>query len=105
MQVKEIETKLESHLSEKRFQHTLSVRDTALEYAQIFRENGLDFIEKEKTFFDEQYLQKIEIAALLHDYAKEFKNEDQISLAKFYGIELFEEDLDRRNLLHARVAA
>lgn len=101
----ELEAKLKKHLSEKRFNHTLAVRDTALSYAKLFKDSGLDFLEKEKTFLDDEYLKKIEIAALLHDYAKEFSNDDQISLAKFYGLDIYEEDLDRPNLLHARVGA
>ena len=105
MDIKELEAKLNKHLSEKRFQHTLSVRDTAIKYANILKDSGLNFLEKEKTFFDDSYLEKIEIAALLHDYAKEFSNDDQISLAKFYGLDIYEEDLDRPNLLHARVGA
>ena len=105
MDINNLEAKLKSHLSEKRFKHVLSVRDTALRYAQSLKDHGLDFLEKEKCFFDDKYFQKIEIAALLHDYAKEFSNDEQISLAKFYGIEIFEEDLDKPNLLHARIGS
>ena len=105
MDIQDLENKLKSHLSKKRFKHTLSVRDTALIYARVFQEAGLSFLEKEKSLLDEKYLNKIEIAALLHDYAKEIKNDEQINLAKFYGLDIYEEDLDRPNLLHARVGA
>jgi len=48
---------------------------------------------------------RIELAACLHDCAKELKNDEQIELAKFYGIEIYPEDLLSPNLLHARNGA
>jgi predicted HD superfamily hydrolase involved in NAD metabolism len=41
----------------------------------------------------------------LHDCAKELKNDEQIDLAKYYGIEIYPEDLLSPNLLHARNGA
>lgn len=79
-------------LSKNRFEHTRSVVITALEYADIF---GLDDEDKNK----------LELAAWSHDICKEFKNQELLDLAKFYKIEIHEEDKNCPNLLHARVGA
>lgn len=94
MKLDEIKAELKSKLSEHRYKHTESVVETALAYADIFTDLLADN-DKEK----------IEIAAWLHDRCKELSNEEQVELAKFYGVEVFEEDLAAPNLLHARVGA
>ncbi|MDY6065360.1 MAG: bis(5'-nucleosyl)-tetraphosphatase (symmetrical) YqeK [Finegoldia sp.] len=55
MKTKEIEKRLEKVLSEKRYKHVLRVRDKAIELGKLY---DLD-------------LEKLEVAALLHDCAKE----------------------------------
>jgi len=96
---------LEKRLSEHRFKHTLSVRDTALEIAKSLEEAGLHLLHSEKAVLNAAYLKKIEIAALLHDYAKEIDNNEQIHLAKFYGLDVYPADLEKPNLLHSRNGA
>lgn len=55
MEISTIIDRLKDQLSKKRFSHTLRVRDTAVELAQTY---GVS-------------IERVEIAALLHDYAKE----------------------------------
>lgn len=93
----EIKKQVQSRLSSHRYQHTNSVAETALKFAKRYQ---AEFDE-----IDESYLLKIELAALLHDSCKELKNSEQLTLAEFYGIEIFPEDKISPNLLHARVGA
>lgn len=87
-----IKSELQKNQSEKRFEHTVSVVDTALKYADAF---GLDAKDKSK----------VELAAWLHDICKEFKSTEMLALAKHYGIEIHAEDKSMPNVLHARVGA
>lgn len=91
---------LQLRLSKHRFKHTQSVALTALEFAKAIDKNPQ--YSKQIT---PEYLRKIEIAAWLHDCCKELNSEEQLSLAEFYGIEIYEEDRISPNTLHARVGA
>ncbi len=95
-----IQEQLKSRLSEHRFRHTESVAKTALLFAQALRNNP-DY----KAELTDAYLHKIELAAWLHDCCKELKGTELLSLAEFYGIEIFKEDQLHPNILHARVGA
>lgn len=88
----QIKDDLKARLSAHRFKHTESVTKTAIAFAKAY-----DFSLSEIT--------KIEIAAWLHDCCKELKNEELLQLADFYNIEIYAEDEQSPNILHARVGA
>ncbi|KRQ88159.1 putative nicotinate-nucleotide adenylyltransferase [Caloramator mitchellensis] len=89
MNIKEIEQKLKFILDEKRMIHSLNVANSALELAKYY---GID-------------LQKIEVAALLHDCAKNFSKDELITLAGNYKIEIDEVQRNSPFLLHGPVGA
>lgn len=76
-------------LSEKRFEHSLMVEQEAVKLAGIY---GLD-------------VQKARIAAIAHDYAKSYSDEDLIKISKKYSIEIDEIQENFPQLLHGPVAA
>ncbi|MBT6842192.1 MAG: HD domain-containing protein [Candidatus Melainabacteria bacterium] len=90
--LEQIQKDLKQRLSEHRFQHTQSVAETAIRFAQAHN-------------LTEAEITKIEIAAWLHDACKELKNEELLELAEFYQIEIYPEDEAHPNILHARVGA
>lgn len=116
---------LKSRLSKHRLIHTLSVTQTALEYAEILKStlagrevikvpykaqinhnHGLQvaMAKDDKTeVLDDAYIAKLEKAALLHDICKEIPNLDMLELANFYGIKIYDEDRLVPNILHGRV--
>ncbi len=96
--IDDIKLDLSKRLSTYRYEHTESVVETALKIARVL---------SSKTYpeLDDVYISKIETAAWLHDSCKEVINHEMITLAEFYGIEIFEEDEITPNLLHARVGA
>ena len=95
--IDEIKNILEARLSEHRFNHTESVVQTAIDFAMIYQDQDSEINTK--------YIEKIELAAYLHDSCKELKNEELLTLAEFYKIKIFAEDRSCPNLLHARVGA
>jgi len=105
LDIEKLTEELKNRLSEHRFRHTLSAKETALKIAKILQENGIHSLANEKAILNEHYITKIEIAALLHDYAKELDNDEQIHLAKFYGLDVYPADIEKPNLLHARNGA
>ncbi len=90
--IQDLEKQMKSRLSAHRFEHTISVLNTALAIA-----NDIDLQEPD--------IERITLAALLHDSCKELPNEEMLNIAEFYGITIFEEDEFMPNLLHARVAS
>lgn len=76
-------------LSEKRFKHSEGVVKRALEYAEIYN------VDKEE----------LRIAAIAHDIAKEFSDEENQKYIKEYNIELDEIEKCNKNLLHAIIGA
>jgi predicted HD superfamily hydrolase involved in NAD metabolism len=85
----EIQTYLKSKLTSERYEHVISVRDTAVELAKHY---GAD-------------PQKVNLAALLHDCAKWMSTSELYEAIKAYGIKL--DNIERRNpsLLHSLVGA
>ncbi|EUJ17661.1 bis(5'-nucleosyl)-tetraphosphatase (symmetrical) YqeK [Listeria aquatica] len=71
--------KIKQAMPEKRFQHTLGVEKTALLYAEIYEEST----------------EKASIAALLHDYAKYYPDDQAEKLIR-------EENMDPRLLKYSR---
>ncbi len=98
--LKEIKTQLKSRLSTHRYQHTESVVATALKFTEAIKTNPLYANE-----VTESFVERVETAAWLHDCCKELKNEELLTLAEFYGIEIYDEDRQSPNILHARVGA
>jgi predicted HD superfamily hydrolase involved in NAD metabolism len=78
-----------SRLSEKRYGHTLRVADTAEELA---RAHGLDE-------------DRVRLAALLHDAARETGPEEFLRLAHEWGLPVGETEKESPKLLHGPVAA
>ncbi len=78
-------------VSEKRLKHTMGVADCAKELA--------------KTHFPWLDLKQVELAALMHDYTKEYPFETQFELCAKYGIELSDEEKIAPKLLHGKTAS
>lgn len=89
MTKEQMREKLKTMLTDHRYTHSLGVEETALKMAEIF---GVD---KEKT----------EIAALLHDCAKQIPHKEQLLMCQEYGIALDEIKEKQLGLLHAELGA
>ena len=83
----EIEKYLKSKLTPERYVHVLSVRELALDLAKKY----------------EADLQKVNLAALLHDCAKWMRTSEQYKAAASYEIELDEIERYNPSLLHALI--
>lgn len=95
---------IRERVSERRFAHILSVKDTTTKIFEAIYPN-LKLEDKKQVISKDEFKQKLRLASILHDSCKELKNEEQIQLAQFYLIKIFPEDIDSPNLLHARVGA
>ena len=85
--IKELESYVETELTEKRRRHTLGVRDTAVELC--------------KNFFADP--EKAEVAALAHDMYRGLRGEDLKRTVRELGLDpRYEED---PNLAHGKIAA
>ncbi len=82
---KEVNNKLESELSKWRYNHTISVMKLSIELAKYY---GVDEV-------------KIKIAALFHDYAKEYSKEKMLQIVDYYNIKI---DYSYFGLYHGVVA-
>lgn len=89
MNVEDMKRTLKSGLKESRYLHSLGVADTAVILAKKFNADT-----------DKAY-----IAGLLHDAAREFKNEDLIDEAKKRNIAIGEVEAKMPLLLHANIGA
>lgn len=89
MTKEQMREKLKTLLTDHRYTHSLGVVETALKMADIF---GAD---KEKT----------EIAALLHDCAKQIPHTEQLKMCNEYKIPLDEVKEKELGLLHAELGA
>lgn len=78
-------------LSEERYQHTLGVAKCAKELAQ--------------RHYPHLSAEKMEIAALLHDFTKEYTLEQQKELCEKYNIYISPDEADSPKLYHAKTAA
>lgn len=99
-ELQEIKAELQARLSARRYQHTESVVLTALRFTDAIKANL-----KYHSEVTESFIHRVETAAWLHDCCKELKNEELLTLAEFYGIEIYDEDRQSPNTLHARVGA
>ncbi len=100
LELTEIKQELQTRLSSRRYQHTESVVATALQFTEAIKANL-----KYHNEITEKFIQRVETAAWLHDCCKELKNDELLTLAEFYGIEIYDEDRQSPNTLHARVGA
>ena len=87
--IEKIKKDLKENMSEKRFEHSVSVMKKAIELAKIYNENE-----------DEAAL-----AGLTHDIAKEIPDDEAFMLAEKNGIELDEIEKINTKLLHGKIGA
>lgn len=87
--IEKIETYLKENISQKRFIHTLAVKDTALELANIYNCNPV----------------KAVLAGYLHDCAKNISPKEKIRLCNKYRVSVTAVELNNPELLHAKVGA
>ena len=85
--LEDMKEKVRQSQKDSRFAHTLGVVETALQLAKQYQ-------------VDEK---KAEIAALLHDCAKNYDGQEQIKLCKKYGITVTEVEAQNPFLLHAKL--
>jgi len=84
-----IQKAVADRLSSKRYRHTLGVLETAILLAAYYGVN----------------LRKTYLAALLHDYAKEIKDEEKRVLCKDFGIPLDAIQEENISLMHGHLSA
>ena len=89
MTLEQMKQELEKRLKPSRFRHSLGVAETAVKLAKRF---GAD---------EEQ----ARVAGLLHDCAREFRNEDMVKEAEKRGIAIGEVERSMPLLLHAAIGA
>ena len=87
--IKEIKTKLQKDLEQKRYEHTIGVADTAFSLALRYGANP----------------EKAYVAGLLHDCAKCFDHEKKMALCKKYDVELTKTEKENPFLIHAKLGA
>ena len=80
---------LRSNLRYKRFEHSLSVRDTAVELAKFHKAD----------------VEKARLAGLVHDCAKDKSGEELLGIASAAGYHVDEISMDSPKLLHGLVGA
>ncbi len=80
---------LKENMSEERYLHSLGTAQMAKELALQF---GVD-------------AEKAELAGLLHDCAKEFPHEKMLQIAKDNNLDIKEEELNSKKVLHAPISA
>jgi len=87
--IEEIKHKLETDMKPKRFVHSVNVMDTASRLADFY---GVD-------------RKKAEVAAILHDCARNMDKADVFETCRKYGIEVDEIQRRQPDLLHGPIAA
>ncbi|HOJ50207.1 MAG TPA: bis(5'-nucleosyl)-tetraphosphatase (symmetrical) YqeK [Spirochaetota bacterium] len=87
--IDDIRKKAESYLTTKRLVHTLSVEETAVKIASFYS-------------VDEN---KVRIASILHDIAKDIPIEKSLEIAKEYNIDISDIFIKNPDLIHAFLGA
>jgi len=82
-------SKLQSSLKPSRFQHSMNVRDAAVELALIYNAD----------------VDKCRLAGTLHDCAKNMSNEEMLAVIEQGGVELYPNEDKFPQLLHAPAGA
>ncbi|MGL5439291.1 MAG: bis(5'-nucleosyl)-tetraphosphatase (symmetrical) YqeK [Filifactoraceae bacterium] len=83
--IKEIESILKSELSAKRFDHTMRVVETAIKIGEVYNMN----------------LNNIKLAALLHDCAKNYAEQELMDLSIRNNVKLNEFQVKNKELIHS----
>lgn len=96
MEFQEYRAVLEERLSPARYAHSLRVVEKAIEMAELgkMRDYGAGL-----------NIEKLRLAALLHDYAKDMPKQKLLSLAEQYGLITSEVEKVQPDLLHGAVGA
>ena len=89
MTLEQMQAELEARLKPSRFRHSLGVSETAVKLSHRF---GVDE-------------EKARVAGLLHDCAREFRNEAMVEEAEKRGIAIGEVERSMPLLLHADIGA
>lgn len=87
--IAEVMDNIKSHMSERRYIHTLGVVDAAVYLAEKYGEN----------------IQDATLAALLHDYAKDYSEAELKKYISENGISVDDILLEAYQLLHGKIAA
>ena len=85
----EIYIKVKELLSEKRFYHSICVVERCIEYAKIYNVD----------------VEKMKIAGIAHDIAKEFSRNKMLQLSEKYDVELDEIEKKHISLIHSKLGA
>ncbi len=86
--INDLKSKLKN-LDNFRYKHSCLVKDTAVKLAKKYEAN----------------IEKVKIAALLHDYARNYSNDNLINIVKNNNINIDKWELEIPELLHSPVAA
>lgn len=89
MDINYLKQKLKEVLSEKRYNHSIRVMETAQELAKLYNAN----------------INNVTIAALLHDYAKEFPKKDLVNICKECCLKETNDYLEAGQILHSFAGA
>jgi predicted HD superfamily hydrolase involved in NAD metabolism len=89
MNIQEIRDYLKKTLPEKRYRHILGTEETAVRLGRHYQED----------------IQKLSLAALLHDCAKYMNKTEQLQFAKENRIHLSSDDLKAAGIIHAKIGA
>ncbi len=82
-------SKMKRKLTNKRFNHSLNVEKVAIELSKIYGGNS----------------QKVSIAAILHDNAKNYSDDKKMKLVKKYNIPLSMAEKSNIDLVHAKLGS
>lgn len=86
---KEVDDKLKRTLTEKRYNHVQGVVDMSIKLAQQYGED----------------VEKCRIAAIFHDYSKQFSKEENYDIIAKYKIEVDDLEINSKELLHSKIAS
>ena len=92
-QIEKLRVRVAHRLSEKRMKHVLAVEDMAFRLGLLF------------FFNDEETLDLLRAAALLHDVTKELTDDEQLAILERRSVKPLREDLASMPTIHALTAA
>ena len=91
--IEKLRARVGERLSEKRMKHVIAVEDMAFRLGLLF------------FFKDEETLNLLRAAALLHDVTKELTDEEQLTILEAHSVTPLPEDLASMPTIHALTAA
>lgn len=86
----DLRRELSGRIGERRFRHTLAVEEEIVSLGKLYLPHDVN---------------RLRIAALLHDLTKEWKAEEQIAFCRQHGIALSPAELAAPKVLHAKTGA